>query len=220
MDRRGRLCHKSWSVGHRIKDAGVLTRPTPWSRSTRKTGRFAPDGADAPPSLSTPRPCGRGVTSRALFPGSADSDEQPVSLRNTLPVRLRGSIWSAAACSSAIRFGKPVCGASAATGRRGSEHDLDGNHPIRAVMDAHQEMCARAERSKTHDSFVFLGTTWRVGRAASLPTDLRESMPKTWFLALRHPAVTDEYSVESGEERTAKSSMSTGRRISHRRFET
>lgn len=207
MDSRGRQCRRSWSVGHSSKDSTILTPPnTVEPLDTENWPGFAPDGTGRATIFIHAAP----VRPRRYVSKLSSWDRQ--ILMSSLNSLLRNTSFQSA-CVVVFdlerrrvlfrdpNFGKPSL---RRLGRQLARVDLSsismetlqsGPSP-----DSFMQEMLRTElkEPKRSDSFVFLGTTWRAGpKLQPLPADLRESMAKTWFLALRHPAVHDEDSVSS-----------------------
>ncbi len=207
LDSRGRRCRKSWSVGHRIKDATILTPPNTVEPLDAETWPgFAPDGTGRATVFIHAAP----VRPRRYVSKLSSWDRQ--ILMSSLNSLLRNTRYQSA-CVVVFdlerrrvifrdtNFGRP---SMRRLGRQLAGVDLStismdtiqaGPSPDAFIQEMLRTELKEPRRS---DSFVFLGTTWRAGpKLQPLPADLRESMARTWFLAFRHPAVNDEDTVSS-----------------------
>jgi hypothetical protein len=207
MDSRGQRCRKSWSVGHRIKDATILTPPDTVEPLDAGTWPgFAPEGSGRATIFIHAAP----VRPRRYVAGLSSWDRQ--ILMSSLNSLLRNTRYQSACVvvfdlerrrvifrdpnfsrPSLRRLGRQLAGVDLST--ISMETMQAGPSPDAFI----QEMLRTELREpQPSDSFVFLGTTWRAGpELRPLPPDLRESMARMWFLAFRHPAVNDKDTVSS-----------------------
>jgi hypothetical protein len=207
MDSRGQRCLRSWDVGHRMKDATILTPPNtvePFEAQTRPG--FAADGAGRVTIFIHAAP----VWPRRYVSKLSSWDRQ--ILMSSLNSLLRNTHYQSACVvvfdleRRRVLFRDPNFGRSSLRrlARQLAAVDLGtiSMETIRSgpAPDAFMQEMLRTETTdpKRSDAFVFLGTTWRAGpKLQLLPPDLLESMPKTWFFAFRYPVATEEDSVSS-----------------------
>ena len=204
---RDERCLRSWDVGHRISNAGVLTAPdTVEPLDTESWPGFAPDGAGRVTIFIHAAP----VWPRRYVSKLSSWDRQ--ILMSSLNSLLRNGRYQSACIvvfdleRRRVLFRDPDFSRPGLRrlGRQLAGVDLS-TIPL-DVMKAGQSPDAffqtmlqtELKEPRTSQSFVFLGTTWRAGpKLQPLPSGLRESIPRTWFLAFKHPAVTDEDTVSS-----------------------
>lgn len=207
MDSRGQRCVQSWTVGHQIKDPGILTPPnTVEPLDSGSWPGFAPDGS----GRATIFIHAAAIWPRRYVARLSSWDRQ--TLMSSLSSLLRNTSYQSACVvvfdlerrrvifrdpdfrrSGLRRLGRQLAGVDLNTiSMQTLESGPSPDAFIQGMLRAELREPARS------DSFVFLGTTWRAGpKLRPLPADLLESMPKTWFLAFRHTAVTDDDSVSS-----------------------
>ncbi len=207
IDSRGQRCIDSWKAGHRIQDPGVLTRPdTVEPLDTETWPGFSAEGTGRVTIFIHAAP----VWPRRYVSKLSSWDRQ--ILMSSLISLLRNTRYQSACLvvfdleRRRVLFRDPDFGRPSLRrlGRQLAAVDL-GTISMETIQsgpspDAFIQEMLRTEVKdpKRSDSFVFLGTTWRAGpKLQPLPADLRESMAKTWFFALRHPTVIDEDSVSS-----------------------
>jgi len=207
MDSRGQRCTESWTIGNRINEAGVLTKPnTVEPLDTETWPGFASDGVGRVTIFIHAAP----VWPRRYVSKLSSWDRQ--TLFSSLVSLLRNTHYKSACVvifdlerrkvlfrdpdfdrPSLRRLGRQLAAVDLSTISMGTIQE--GSSPDAFI----QEMLRKEiQESRRSDSFVFLGTTWRAGpKLKPLPADLRESMAKTWFLAFRTPQVSDEDTVSS-----------------------